>query len=123
MKVIEAIQQVDALNPNAYSVNQKIAWLSRLEAMVKRLVIDAYEGGEQIPFETLTYQTGMEKELFMPEPFDACYLHWLEAQIHYANEEADLYNGAMMLFNSMFSEFKAYYKRNHVAKGAGRFRF
>ena len=123
MKIDEAIQQVDVLKPNAYSVRQKIAWLSRLEAMVKRLVIDEYVGGEDIPFEEFKEDVDYKKELYMPAPFDAAYLYWLEAQIHYTNEDIDMYNGAMMLFNSVFSEFKAYYKRNHVAKGTGRFLF
>ena len=33
MTIMEAIQQVDGLKPNAYSVRQKILWLSQLEAM------------------------------------------------------------------------------------------
>lgn len=123
MKIIEAIQQVDALKPNAYSSTHKIAWLSRLEAMVKKLVIDEYVGGENIHFEEFRRDTNVDTDLFMPAPFDAAYLYWLEAQIHYSNEDIDQYNGAMMLFNSVFNEYKAYYKRNHVAKGAGRFLF
>ena len=123
MTIHEACIQVDALKPNAYNHGQKITWLSRLESMVKRLVIDEYVGGEDIPFEEFSRDVDTNKELFMPAPFDAAYLYWLEAQIHYTNEDIDMYNGAMMLFNSVFSEFKAYYKRNHVAKGTGRFLF
>ena len=51
MKVIEAITQIDSLKPNTYSLDQKLYWLSKVESMVKRLVIDAHEGGEQIPFD------------------------------------------------------------------------
>ena len=123
MTIFQACTQVDALKPNAYSHRQKIQWLSRLEAMVKRLVIDEYVGGENIPFEEFKENVDTGKELYMPAPFDAAYLYWLEAQIHYSNEDIDMYNGTMMLFNSVFSEFKAYYKRNHVAKGTGRFLF
>ena len=123
MTIFQACTQVDALKPNAYSQRQKIQWLSRLEAMVKRLVIDEYVGGENIPFEEFKENVDTGKELYMPAPFDAAYLYWLEAQIHYANEDIDQYNGAMMLFNSVFNEYKAYYKRNHVAKGTGRFLF
>lgn len=123
MTIIEAIQQVDALKPNAYSSTQKVTWLSRLEAMVKKLVIDEYVGGEDIPFIEFHRDTDTGTPLFMTAPFDAAYLYWLEAQIHYANEDIDQYNGAMMLFNSVFNEYKAYYKRNHVTKGTGRFLF
>ena len=59
----------------------------------------------------------------MPEPFSMGYVYWLEAQIHYANEDIDMYNSAIMMFNATFSEYKADYKRNHATKGTGRFRF
>lgn len=123
MKIIEAINQIDSLKPNTYSFKQKLFWLNQLEAMVKRLVIDTHEGGEEIPFEGITEETDTETVLFMPSPFDMAYIYWLEAQIHYANEDIDMYNSAIMMFNASFSKYKDDYKRNHVSKGTGRFRF
>lgn len=123
MTIIQAIQQVDGLKPNTYSTKQKILWLSRLEAMVKTLVIDAHEGGEKILFGEFTEDTDLETVLFLAAPFDVAYLYWLEAQIHYANEEIGLYNNAMGMFHAAFRAYQADYKRNHSAKAAGRFRF
>lgn len=123
MKICEAISQINSLKPNTYSDKQKIYWLSQVESMIKRLVIDAHEGGEQISFAGFTEDTSTETELFMPEPFSMGYVYWLEAQIHYANEDIDMYNSAILMFNASFSEYKADYKRNHVSKGTGRFRF
>ena len=122
MTIIQAIQQVDELKPNAYSIRQKILWLSQLESMVQRLVIDAHEGGSG-SFAGFTDRTDTGTELAMPSPFDMAYLYWLEAQIHYANEDIDLYNRAIVMFNGVFGEYKADYKRSHRAKGTGRFRF
>lgn len=122
MTIMEAIQQVDALKPNTYSVRQKIQWLSRLESMVQCLVIDAHaEGGD--PFTGFTDRTDTDTRLRMPAPFDMAYLYWLEAQIHYANEDLDLYNRAITLFNGLYGEFGAAYKRSHRTKALGRFRF
>ena len=123
MKIIEAINQTDSLKPNTYSVKQKILWLSQLESMVKRLVIDTHEGGEKIPFDGFTENTDTQTVLFMPAPFDVAYLYWLEAQIHYANEDLDMYNSAMGMFHSVFATFKAHYKQTHTGRNAGRFRF
>lgn len=123
MQIIQAINQIDSLKPNTYSTTQKIFWLSQLESMVKRLVIDTHEGGEKIPFNGFDENTDTRTVLFMPAPFDMAYVYWLEAQIHYANEDIDMYNSAIMMFNTSFSEYKADYKRNHVSKGTGRFRF
>lgn len=122
MTIMEAIQQVDALKPNAYSVRQKIQWLSQLEAMVQSLVIDAHaDSGD--PFTGFTDQTGTDTRLTMPAPFDMAYLYWMEAQIHYANEDLDLYNRAIVLFNGVFGEYKAHHRRNHGRGCPGRFRF
>ena len=123
MKLIEAIHQIDNLKPNTYSFDMKRSWLSQLESMVKRLVIDTHEGGDQIPFEEFTEGTDLNTVLFMPAPFDMAYVYWLEEKIHYANEDIEMYNSAIMMFNAAFSEFKADYKRTHVSKGTGRFRF
>lgn len=123
MRIIDANNQINSLKPNTYSETQKILWLSQLESMVKRLVIDAHEGGEGISFEGFTEDVDTNTQLLMPAPFDVAYLYWLEAQIHYANEDIDMYNSAIMMFNSAFSEYKADYKRNHASKGFGRFRF
>lgn len=123
MKICEAISQINSLKPNTYSDKQKIYWLNQLESMVKRLVIDTHEGGDQIAFDGFNENTSVETQLFMPSPFDMAYIYWLEAQIHYANEDIDMYNSAILMFNATFSEYKADYKRNHATKGTGRFRF
>ena len=123
MTIIQAIQRLDALKPNTYSTRQKILWLSQLEAMVKTLVIDAHMGGDEKPFSGFTENTDPATVLFMAEPFDMAYLYWLEAQIHYANEDLDMYNSAMGMFHSVFGTFKAHYKQTHTGKNAGRFRF
>ena len=123
MTIIDAIGQINNLKQNTYSQNQKIDWLSRLEALVKLLVIDTHEGGESITFDGFTPETDLNTRLIMPEPFDQAYIYWLEAQIHYANEDIDMYNSAITMFNTAFDSFKAYYKQTHVPKNCGRFRF
>ena len=120
MTIMEAVRQVDVLKPNAYSIRQKIQWLSQLEAMVYRLVLGKTEAGD---FPGFGDETDTDTVLAMPAPFDMAYLYWLEAQIHYANEDMDLYNRAIVQFNGIYAEFKAAYKRSHRARAVGRFRF
>ena len=119
MTIIQAINRLDALKPNTYSTRQKILWLSQLEAMVSELVLR--RGCD--PFGGFTDETDPDTRLTMPAPFDMAYLYWLEAQIHYANEDMDLYNRAIVQFNGIYAEFKAAYKRSHRARAVGRFRF
>lgn len=123
MTIKEAITQSDETNTNDYSTTQKIIWLSRVEAMVKNDVIDAHEGSEAYSFSGFDESTDMETELMMPEPYDECYIHYLQAQVYYANDEIDRYNRAITMFNYKFEAFKGNYKKNHAPKGSGRFRF
>lgn len=124
MTITEAITQVDTLKPNAYSTTDKISWLSRLDGMVKRLIIDTHEGGEDVIFSGYDSDTDMETELLVAAPFDDIYLRWLEAQIDYSNAELNKYNNSILMFNSAFDVFSNYYNRNHMpATGNKRFVF
>lgn len=47
MTIIEAIQKTDELKPNGYTQSQKIEWLSKLDGIIKRGIIDTHEGGDE----------------------------------------------------------------------------
>ena len=121
MKLMEAIARVDSLKPNTYPTEQKLLWLAQLEAMVKTLVVGIR--GEDPAFPEINENTDPQFRLYMPAPFDMAYLYWLEAQIHYANEEPELYNNAMLLFNAAFAQFRIHHHQNHSSGTLGRFRF
>lgn len=120
MTIMEAINKVDAFKPNAYSMNDKIDWLSRLDGMVKRLIIDTHEGGEDVVFAGYDSDTDTAMGLLVQAPFDDIYLRWLEAQIDYANAEYNKYNNSIILFNTAFEAYGNYYTRNHMPAIGGR---
>ena len=117
MKIIEAINRIDSLKHNTYSNNEKVAWLSRLDSMVKRLIIDTHEDGEGITFTGYDDTTDPETELLVPAPFDEMYLRWLEAQIDYTNGEYDKYNNSILMYQTAYDGYANYYNRNHMPKG------
>ena len=117
MKIIEAINQIDSLKHNTYSQRDKILWLSRLDSMVKRLIIDTHEGGEDVIFTGYTETTDPETELLVSAPFDEMYLRWLEAQIDYANGEYGKYNNSILMYQTSYDGYANYYNRNHMPKG------
>lgn len=117
MKIIEAINRIDNLKHNTYSQNDKVAWLSRLDSMVKRLIIDTHEGGENVTFTVYDDSTDMQTEMLVPTPFDEVYLRWLEAQIDYANGEYDKYNNSILMYQTAYDAYANYYNRNHMPKG------
>ena len=120
MKINEAINRLDALKLNTYSQNDKVEWLSRLDSMVKRQIIDTHEGGESISFSGYTADTPPDTVLLVPAPYDEVYLRWMEAQIDYHNGEYDKYNNAIIMFNTAFEAYAAYYNQNHMPVSHGR---
>lgn len=117
MKIMEAIFSIDSLKHNTYSRKEKVEWLSRLDSMVKRLIIDTHEGGDEVVFNGYNDNTDMETELLVPPPFDEIYLRWLEAQIDYANGEYDKYNNAILMYQASYDGYSNYYNRNHMPIG------
>ena len=117
MTINDAINQFDNLKSNTYQQDDKIRWLSRLDAMVKRLIIDTHEGGDGITFTGYGSETELSTELLIPEPFDDAYMWWMEAQVDYHNGEYKKYNNAMAMFNAAYEAYQNYYNRNHMPIG------
>lgn len=116
MKIIEAINRIDSLKHNTYTQTDKVAWLSRLDAMVKKHIIDTHEG-EEVTFTGYDDSTDEQTELLIPAPYDEVYLRWLEAQIDYHNGEYEKYNNAIDMFNTAYEGYQNYYNRTHMPKG------
>lgn len=113
MKIIEAIQKVDALKPNNYGQEDKIKWLSTLDGIIKIEIIDTHEGSGEIAFNGYD-MSSLETELIVPAPYDDIYIKWLEAQIDYNNSEIGKYNNSMAMYNSAYSTYERYYNRTHM---------
>lgn len=114
MTIHDAINSIDELMHNTYTQENKVTWLSRVDTMVKKLVIDTHDGGEDVSFSGYNEDTDLETVLLIPEPYDEAYLRWMEAQIHYHNGEYDKYNNAVVMFNTAFDAYKSDYTRNHM---------
>jgi hypothetical protein len=119
MTIAEVISKVDSLLPNTYTTEEKVGWLSQLDARVYELVIKTHESQDQFFFYGYNSEEDQETELIIPAPFDEAYLRWLEAQIHYHNSEDDRYNNAIILFNNAYEGYKNHYIRTHMPKNKG----
>ena len=117
MKIIEAINQIDALKHNTYSQTDKVNWLSRVDHMIKRHIIDTHEGAEEVSFTGYDDTTDLQTELLAPAPYDDLYLRWMEAMIDYHNGEYGKYNNAVEMFNTSYESYQRYYNRTHMPKG------
>lgn len=117
MTIAEAISRLDALKHNTYSPSQKVAWLSRLDHMVQKHIIDTHEGGGQAAFTGYDASTDPQTVLLIPAPFDEAYLRWMEAQIDYHNGEYGKYNQSILMFNAEYNGYERYYNRNNMPIG------
>ena len=107
----KVIEKVDGRRPNAYDEETKLGWISNLDGMVKRLII---QEDEITPY---SYPEDMDKELVVPFPFDDLYELYIESMIDYYNREYGNYNNSAMMFEAQFTEYKKDYIRKHRAKG------
>lgn len=117
MKISEAVSRLDALKHNTYTPADKVSWLSRLDAMVKKHIIDTHEGADQVTFTGYDANTDINTVLLIPEPYDEAYLRWMEAQIDYHNGEYSKYNNSIELFNTAYKAYQDYYNRTHMPIG------
>ena len=120
MTIAEVISKVDALKPNTYAPEDKVEWLSNLDARVKSQIIDAHECKDHIYFYGYDSLSDLETELLVPAPYDEMYLRWLEAMIDYHNSDDDRYNNAIILFNNAYEGYKRHYTRTHMPISTGK---
>lgn len=113
MTIMEAIYRADAQKPNVYPQEEKIRWLSALDGVVKKEIIDTHEGGEDVAFKEYDNLSDLNTELLIPAPYDEVYIHWLEMHVDYANAEFGKYNNSMAMYNTAYSNFEKYYNRTH----------
>ena len=121
MTIIEAINKADALEHNAYSQEDKIEWLNRVDNWVKRMVLDTHEPA--VEFTGYDTSTPLNTELLIYEPYSEAYIHYIHTQIFLHNGEYDRYNNAASLYNKALQEFMDDYNRAHKPKSFGPFRF
>ena len=116
MTLIEAINRIDSFKPNTYVQTDKIKWLSNLDGIIKKEIIDTHEGSEEVIFDGYDVDTALDTVMLVPFPYDDIYLKWLEAQIDYVNGDTAKYNNSMTMYNSAYSAFERYYNRTHMPK-------
>ncbi len=119
MTLAEAIAQVDDLRPNTIPQLTKVLWLSTLDGLVKRNVLDTHLG-KTAAFPGYGSETPPDTVLLVGPPYDTLYRRWLEAQIDLTNGEYDRYNASIRVFSDEYRHFENDYHRNHTPRRRGR---
>ena len=122
MTIHEAISYIDSVKPNKYPEATKVTWLSTLDGIIKKEIIDTHEGGENIEYSPYTESTPISRKLIVDHPYDDIYTKFLEMQIDYYNGEYDRYNNSKVIYNSAYEEYTKYYNANHTPRSKGTWR-
>jgi hypothetical protein len=117
MTIIEAIRKIDTIKPNTYTQEEKVGWLSTVDGMIKRNVIDTHHSFFPIIFIGYNQETPVDTLLLVPPPYDDLYPLWLEAQIDYHNGEFTRYNNTIIKYNDVYRAYCNDYNRTHMPKG------
>jgi len=97
------LSEIDRLTPNPFTAEEKRHWLAQAEAFA------ALEMGLQPPAIEAD-----EQELLVELPYDALYLRYMEAQIHYASGEMTRYNNAITAWNELLLTWRDFRVRGGV---------
>ena len=115
MTIDQAINALDSRQSNTFSRQEKISWLSQLDALICKEVL-----GQE--FAGYTADTDPQTQLKAGQPWEEIYLHYMQAQICYCNGELTRYTNAAALYNNLFAAFKNHHNRTNLpSRGSWRF--
>lgn len=124
MTASEAVAFVDKMKPNRFSEDEKYRWLTDIDGMIVRELIDTHEDSPlDEPFSGYIPGCDDDTELIAPAPYDSLYRWYLESQIDLGNMEIAKYNNSRNLFNQAYLTFTDHYNRTHMPRQRGGFRF
>lgn len=106
MTIREVIDEIDEIEPNAYTDEQKARWVLRAEGNVEVNIL-------LMPARHVSSLPDYNRQLLAPAPFDALYAQYLHAMIHYANSEYERYQNDMALYNETFGNYARWFAQNY----------
>ena len=122
MTLQEAIDKVDGLKPNQYSVEDKISWLSQLDMNIFRDVIMSHEHPRDIkPFMGYTSED-LDHNLIAEEPYTELYVAYLAMKIDEYNGETQRYNNSATMFNAYMENYAKWINKTRKPISRGNLR-
>lgn len=113
MTIGKILSQIDAIKPNQYTQDEKVRWLSELDAEIFDTITKTNKTDAFTPYnpssETITSQ-----ELLVPDDYAKVYLSYLSSKIDFWNGEYTRYNNSAVLYNNDLLSFANYWTRNHL---------
>ena len=117
MTIRQALDQLDKQQPNDYTEQEKLVWLSQLDGQaVCEVFLTHTDPPCSVP-PCYEAQDNLDQNLLIPPPYDQIYPVYLGMQIDRCNGELSRYDSAAQLFNNLYLTFQAWWNRNHTPLG------
>ncbi len=113
MTIRDAIELVDRLKPNQYDEAEKVMWLSELDAIIDRDILQTHKDAPEV-FKGYPLLVDLETKLLVPDRYAQIYRWFLEMKIDDANAELVKYNNSVVKFNTYYEAFQNDYNRHHM---------
>ena len=130
MTIGKVIEIIDRLKPNRFKREDKVRWISELDALIWQELITTHDhacegvtGEAGCVFPGYPEDASDNTELLVQFPNDSLYLRYLESQIDLHNQEITKYNNSRQLFNSAYLTYTDWYNRTHMPKQGSGFVF
>lgn len=115
MTIQEVVDVVDSVKPNQYTIEDKVRWLSFLDAIIINDVIKTHEGYEGQYEDFAGYSPDETNvHLIVKAPYDGLYEAYLKMKIDEENGETARYNNSATMFNSYLETYKKWYNKHHI---------
>lgn len=115
MRLNELLEKITVLRGQQYGTDMIMGWVNEIEGQVVEEIINQAEGFD-IEFKPLDYQIDSEKQLGIPDRFQDVYINYLLSKIDFHNEETERYNNDVIMYNSAYDAFSAWFRRRYRAK-------
>lgn len=111
MKFSEAINQADAIKPNAFNAATKKRWLLELEGKIAAdvMLMDISELRQLTKMDSSD-----DRETLVSFPHDGLYVTYLMAKIDEQNGEFNKYTNTMQMFNGELNNFKRWFAQTYA---------
>lgn len=123
MTIQEALDTLDELKPNTYSIPRKVKWLSTLDGQVYREVLCCFDLAPE-RFSEYDPARDLDRELLIPAPYgEEVYTAYLQAAVDRENGETARYNQSVGQFNTAYLRYVGDCIRSFTPKEPAQFRF
>ena len=112
MTISEVIAKINKTKPHPFDEDTIVSFINSLDQQVQADVLRTAIA-ERVDY---TWASDGGTALLMPPPYDSCYLFYVAARIDFDTREFDSYNQNMIQYNTLYEEYKKWYKSQETTE-------